>query len=290
MKVLFILLTILKIIGIIIAAILGLILLLLAVVLFVPIRYSGCAGYKKKPDVSVKISYLLHILSVKYDLHEGDSRLVIKILGFTLGKKNKKKKRKTTKNKDKKNKKQREITENNENQQMTEENIQVNTKETEIQSNVKSEKYVTEEEDTFYEEKEKKSKKGIFKNIKDKYNNISAKVKNIGNEIKDESNKRALRVLLGSAGKVLKHIKPKYHEIVMLFGTGDPASTGEILGAAYAMAFLTGVNLSVTPDFENKVFELESSFKGRIRLFTLLIIAFKTYRNEDFKKALHRFI
>ena len=83
---------------------------------------------------------------------------------------------------------------------------------------------------------------------------------------------------------------PKHHNIDILFGTGDPASTGEILGAVYAMTFLLGVNITVTPDFENKVIEVQSSFKGRIRLFTLLIIALKAYRNKDFKNALHRFI
>ena len=283
MKVLFILLTILKVIGIIIASIIGLILLILAVVLFVPVRYNGNAGFKGKPDINLKISYLLHIVSARFDLHEGDSKLLIKIFGIKLGKK-KEKKHKIKKSKKKKQK----ITKSNEIPEIKEETVTDNN--LKQQKITKIEEYVTEEEDTFYEEKKEKSKKSIFKNIKDKYNNISAKVKNISNEIKDESNKRALRIVIGSAGKILKHIMPKHHNIDILFGTGDPASTGEILGAVYAMTFLLGVNITVTPDFENKVIEVQSSFKGRIRLFTLLIIALKAYRNKDFKNALHRFI
>lgn len=282
MKVLFILLTVLKILGLIIAGILALILLILAVVLFVPIRYSGRASYKKKPDVTVKISYLLHVLSVKFDFHDGDSKLRIKIFGITLGKKkpkkSKKKKVKKRKNSDDINKAS--VQENN-----IPEKIEV-----EEPKKTETPDYVTYEDDDFGEEKENKTKKGIFKNLKDKYNNISAKIKNISNEINDESNKRALRVVLGSAAKVLKHIKPKHHEIMILFGTGDPATTGEFLGVAYSMAFLIGINMTVTPDFEDKIFELDSTFKGRIRLFTLGVIALKAYRNKEFKNALHKFI
>ena len=88
MKVLLILLTILKVIGIIIAAIAALVLILLALVLFVPVRYSAKASYDRKPDISVRISYLLHILSVRFDLHDGNNEFIIKIsdTGLVTGK------------------------------------------------------------------------------------------------------------------------------------------------------------------------------------------------------------
>ena len=87
MKVLLILLTILKVIGIIIAAIAALVLILLALVLFVPVRYSAKASYDRKPDISVRISYLLHILSVRFDLHDGNNEFIIKIFGHRIGNK-----------------------------------------------------------------------------------------------------------------------------------------------------------------------------------------------------------
>ena len=90
MKVLLILLTILKVIGIIIAAIAALVLILLALVLFVPVRYSAKASYDRKPDISVRISYLLHILSVRFDLHDGNNEFIIKILGHRSGNRKKK--------------------------------------------------------------------------------------------------------------------------------------------------------------------------------------------------------
>ena len=54
--------------------------------------------------------------------------------------------------------------------------------------------------------------------------------------------------------------------------------------------YMSEINAEVYPDFENKIFEMESWFKGRIRLFTLLRIGLKTYFNEDVKAAISRFI
>lgn len=78
-----ILLLILKIIGIIIAVILGLIIVLGLIILFVPIRYSIDTDYHKKPVAYVKVTWLLHLLRgvVSYDEQLDIS---VKVLQFTL--------------------------------------------------------------------------------------------------------------------------------------------------------------------------------------------------------------
>lgn len=61
-----IILFILKIIGIILAVLLGLTALALLAVLFVPIRYSCSAKYyDKMPEASFKVTWLLHFLTIK---------------------------------------------------------------------------------------------------------------------------------------------------------------------------------------------------------------------------------
>ena len=65
-----ILLTILKIIGIIIASVLVLLLLIASLVLFVPIRYGGKVGFHGKPDISVRVTYLLKMISARFEMHE----------------------------------------------------------------------------------------------------------------------------------------------------------------------------------------------------------------------------
>lgn len=79
-----ILLTILKIIGIILLVIIGLVLLILSCALFVPIRYSVAIKYKDSPDIKVKVTYLLHIISAAYILKGKKGNIEIKIFGFKL--------------------------------------------------------------------------------------------------------------------------------------------------------------------------------------------------------------
>lgn len=278
-----ILLTILKIIGIIIASVLVLLLLIASLVLFVPIRYGGKVGFHGKPDISVRVTYLLKMISARFEMHEGNREFVIRIFGIRLGrKKNKKRKRRR---RDRKNRKDRKKSES---VALMETDNTVNDDYVEVTAETFGE---TSQEDFEPDIKSgKKNKKNISKNAKGIYNNLSSKIKNISNEINDEGNRRAFKVLRDALAMVLKHIKPQKHEVSVTFGTGDPATTGELLGGIYVFIYMSGINAEVYPDFENKVFEMDSEFKGRIRLFTLLRIGLKTYFNEDVKKAVSRFI
>lgn len=79
-----ILLTILKVIGIIVLVLISLVILIIAAILFVPIRYSIDAVYDRKVknlDFKIKITYLLHLISVKY-IYKDDDGLSIKIFGI----------------------------------------------------------------------------------------------------------------------------------------------------------------------------------------------------------------
>ncbi len=84
-------LMILKIIGLVLLGILGFILLLSLIVLFVPVRYRLDGRYKDEADVKVKITYLLHILSVVIR-YTDELDLKIRIFGIPLKLKSGKKK------------------------------------------------------------------------------------------------------------------------------------------------------------------------------------------------------
>lgn len=278
-----ILLTILKIIGIIIASVLVLLLLIVSLVLFVPVRYSGEVGFKEKPDISVRVTYLLKMISARFEMHEGNREFVIRVFGIRLGrKKNKKRKRRRRDRKNRKNRKKSESV------ALMETDNTVNDDYVEVTAETFGE---TSQEDFEPEIKSsKKNKKNISKKAKGIYNNLSSKIKNINEEINNQGNRRAFKVVKDALAGILKHIKPQKHEIVVTFGTGDPATTGELLGGIYVFIYMSEINAEVYPDFENKIFEMESWFKGRIRLFTLLRIGLKTYFNEDVKAAISRFI
>lgn len=84
-----IVLLVLKIIGILILVILGLLLLLLLTALLVPLRYRISGSYYGQCKGSIKITWLLHIVSavISYD---GDTSLKVRVLGIPLYKPGKK--------------------------------------------------------------------------------------------------------------------------------------------------------------------------------------------------------
>ena len=83
-----ILLTILKIIGIILLVLIGLILTVVAVILLVPIRYRGEGTREEKVlSGSVKITWLLHMLSIDVSYSSGSSGgmlLSVRLFGKTI--------------------------------------------------------------------------------------------------------------------------------------------------------------------------------------------------------------
>ena len=79
-----IILAILKIVGILLAVLLGLVLLILLTVLFLPLRYRICAethGELKKSTANVSVSWLFGILKVKAGYRNGQISFVSQIFG-----------------------------------------------------------------------------------------------------------------------------------------------------------------------------------------------------------------
>ena len=86
-----ILLTILKIIGIILLVLIGLILLAAAVILLVPIRYHGEGAREEKIlSGNVKLTWLLHMISASASLSEDGTKIRVCLFGKTIYPKTKK--------------------------------------------------------------------------------------------------------------------------------------------------------------------------------------------------------
>ena len=86
-----ILLTILKIIGIILLVLIGLILLAAAVILLVPIRYHGDGAREEKIlSGNVKLTWLLHMISASASLSEDGTKIRVCLFGKTIYPKTKK--------------------------------------------------------------------------------------------------------------------------------------------------------------------------------------------------------
>lgn len=79
-----IILLILKIIGIVIACIIGLILLLICSVLFVAFRYSGKVKFDKQVEYSLCGHWLLWAVSFKVEGRQTEPRIIVRLFGYPL--------------------------------------------------------------------------------------------------------------------------------------------------------------------------------------------------------------
>ena len=72
--------------------------------------------------------------------------------------------------------------------------------------------------------------------------------------------------------RTLKHILPRKVRGYVHYGMDEPYKTGQVTGYLSLLPFVYQKGLSMQPDFEQKVLELDVKLKGRIRLGYLLRI------------------
>lgn len=96
---------ILKILGIVLLSIIGIIVFLLLCILFVPVRYDTKGQFSNSFSIYAKATWLLHIFSIRYSCVEGDSNIIFRIFGIPIyDRKRKRKKQNVEKQKKKKHK------------------------------------------------------------------------------------------------------------------------------------------------------------------------------------------
>ena len=136
----------------------------------------------------------------------------------------------------------------------------------------------------------------ILRNIKYTILKIYDKIKHIVRNIryylaviKSETFQRAYKVCSTQIVRLLKGILPKKLEGTLRIGTGDPASTGQVM-AVYGILYpLLGDNIAITPDFEEQVIEGRLNIKGKITVFCILKTAWIIYFNKDLRRVMKLF-
>jgi protein-arginine kinase activator protein McsA len=118
---------------------------------------------------------------------------------------------------------------------------------------------------------------------------IQLKIKLVTDFLQDAVNREGFRLTYSQIKKILKHILPHRLKSTIRFGTGDPCSTGQALGAMSILYSFYGDKIIITPDFENKVLEGKHYARGRISLITILIIVFKLIKDKRFKQLKRNF-
>lgn len=121
------------------------------------------------------------------------------------------------------------------------------------------------------------------KKTKNNIHRLLEKGKKILSFLREEQNKVGFGVLWNIAKLFLKHIKPTKLKLELQLGTGDPCSTGQVLGLLGVLYGCYGEGVQINPNFEHAILQGTIMVKGRIRLGSLLIIGIKLLLNKEIR-------
>ena len=133
----------------------------------------------------------------------------------------------------------------------------------------------------------------VFYNIRYTIGKICDKIKNIHDNIgyyhdviTGDEGREAISLIKRELGRLLLHIAPQKFKLDVSFGFDDPATTGQVMAILSMLYPIWSYDISLHPDFENKVMSGHIYMRGRIRVFTLIRIAWRVYFNKNLKKVL----
>ncbi len=298
-------LDILKILGIILLGILGFLLLLLLCVLFIPIRYRLNAKREYNDNepvtVDIKVSWLLHFITMTFS-YPLQKYIKLKLFGITLySSENKAEQEKQLSPKGS-------GSEKDDNTDATfEKKPSDKLSKTENADLASGENFIL-EEDKLEDELEKKLLEDIedptvikfikklfelLKNIKYTIFKIYDKIKKIIKEIRYYTSvirsncfNRAFSLCKTELLMLVISILPKKIKGNFIIGTGDPASTAQILAIHGMLYPIIGNHINIIPDFDNTIYEGDLFIKGKITVFKVLKTAIKIYFNKDLRRVI----
>ena len=103
-----------------------------------------------------------------------------------------------------------------------------------------------------------------------------------------ESTQNEIRVCKERIGKALKHILPYKFRAELQLGFEDPATTGNVMGIWGMLYPWIGEQIRVVPYFDEQIMKGHFYLKGRICVFTVLVIAIQFYFDKELRKLIRR--
>ena len=276
-----ILLTILKVLGIVLLVLLGLILALLLTVLLVPVRYSGHVLYREKLSSQIRAGWLLGLVKflLEYDQREETGPVwSLRIFGKKIL--------------------PREMPAAEE---IPETAAPEGTEKTEPDPKEPAPEQPadtgTPREDN-KDKKDKKEKKSLAEKIRELPELLDRKLADLRKRflekrdalleklaglrerkdriealLRSERNQRTFRMLLRQIKKLLQHLLPRQWKGEVILGFEDPATTGQVLAWLAVFLPLYGTELKIIPDMEQQIIDADVDMNGRIRLIVPVAIA-----------------
>lgn len=301
-----ILLVIFKIIGIILAVMLGILVLLICIVLLVPVRYSLEAECEHFPDglsVSLKVTWLLHLIRVFAKYENKETTVHIKAAWKEIGEKETEKKEENEKNEER-SKKQPE-----EKKTMEKKSVEKKPVEKKPVDKVEKKEKMEKELPAGVEKKQQKSSesheeepagstkadKGLGKaveKLKCTFQAFCGKIKALAEKkdklsafIKNEAHQKAFSKVKKEVVKLLRRLMPKKLAAKVQYGFDDPCLTGQVLAVFGVLYPFLGPYVQITPDFDQKILEGYLKAKGNIYGIHLVILLWNLLWSREVRTA-----
>ena len=296
---------VLKIIGIVLLAILALALLLVALVFLLPARYRVVSYSKGKSiDIKVKATWLLHIISFEFILHNTYNDTKCKIFGYDIL---------ANKSKDKSKKKNKHIHEDKdataeESTGVTKDDIkEEDISFTDPSANIQNADY------TPIPNKKQTLISKIFKLVRmilsipgkivrffakinytiasicDKINDTINYVKEQYEYTQSKTFKSAFDTFKKDASKILHHIRPRRLKLDLNIGFKDPANTGLVVGFISSLYPSPRRGVKINAYYDKTILEYDLKGKGHIRLASVLSPALDIKKNQEIKDVIAHF-
>ncbi|MBR5317213.1 MAG: DUF2953 domain-containing protein, partial [Lachnospiraceae bacterium] len=260
------LLLIFKIILIAFLIVIGVLFFLLGLVLFVPIRYevSGNIGDSWEIKLQGRIAYLLSIVKVLFSYEKEQFDVNFFFFGF---KKKKAKEDDFSQAESKEASKEacEEVEETLDSETVSEELLKENDELERLDSDIeiKTEKVYSNEQkesDSVSKTQKVSSAKKKPQTKKKTQKTSEPKKRDFDfwkNELTDEHNKSVVRKVLIEIGYLLRHFRFRKMETDIIFSTGDPAVTGQVLGVLCMLPLFYQYQFYIVPDFETESFYIK---------------------------------
>lgn len=298
-----ILLFILKIIGILLLSLLGIIFLLLALVLCVPVHYRVEGSEEEVRQIEGKVHWLLHVVSVSFSYEENRLGYSLRIFGIPILPR----KKKTSALDD------RDFEEDmeeppetagagNTETVITGEKIEKSPNRAENKNEIHGNGKNTAEHHQTVQKKTPKRKQGVllWQKIRSFYEKgkqtvhkvlsvlkqLPEKIEDIKKLLTDETNKKSVSLVWKELKYLLHHSGFRKIKTDLTFSMGDPAVTGQTLGVLCMFPMLYRYEINIFPDFEAEHIYIKGTYliKGHIRLLHFLLSGIRLWKEKDFRR------
>lgn len=301
-----VLLTILKVLGIILLSILGLLLIIILLFLFVPFVYKIRVKYvDKQLEAEGEVSFLFRLLRARA-AYKDELSYEAKAAFFTLISSEKAGRDEEDGKEAHKESKAADVKTEDTSLKTTAAGTQVDRKQAvceQVNEENKAGKKAKSKKVKKQKSKKNKKKLNIFAKIEEIKEKIEAKWTAFKEDFLSLNNKKeavlkfinaegtadGIFYLLTQSKILIKMILPKKIKGWLRFGTGDVYTEGQYLTYLCFVYPLYAGKFDILPEWDEEVIEVDASFSGKIRMFAMLLIGLKLLFSKKVKALLRNF-